>query len=101
MTISKGILKVDLFGNILYDLRNMKSITNEYMEAVCERAKQVGGMGGGLEYAIGLIAYNLNELELSEAQAEILIKKTKHLRLIIESEKEFMEFNKKVDDFYE
>ena len=70
------------------------SITDEYMEAVCERAKQVGGLGGGgLEYAIGFIAYNLNELELSEAQSEILIKKTKQLRLIIQSEKEYDEFN--------
>lgn len=77
------------------------SIADEYMEAVCERAKLVGGAGGGLEYAIGFIAYNLNELELTEAQSEILIKKTKQLRLIIQSEEEFMASNEKVDDFYE
>ena len=69
------------------------SIADEYMEAVCERAKQVGGVGGGLEYAIGFIAYNLNELELSKAQSEIFIKKTKQLKLIIQSEKEWKEKN--------
>ena len=70
------------------------SITDEYMDAVCERAKQVGGLGGGLEYAIGFIAYNLNELELTEAQTEIFVKKAKQLKLIIQSEKEYLEKEK-------
>lgn len=69
------------------------SIADAYMDAVCERAKQVGGLGGGLEYAIGFIAYNLNELELTEAQSEILLKKTKQLKIIIQSEKEWKEKN--------
>lgn len=69
------------------------SISDEYMDVVCERAKQIGGLGGGLEYAIGFIAYNLNELELTEAQSEILIKKTKQLKQLIQSEKEWKEKN--------
>ena len=72
----------------------MKQITDEYLEAVCERAEQVGGNGRGLQYAIGFLSSTLRKFDLNESQTKVFEKDLEQLQIIIQSEKEYLEKEK-------
>lgn len=75
--------------------QNIGNMTNEtivkqFLEALDERASQVGGLNQGHQYIIGFLNGTLNRLTLSESDKEMLMRDTIKLQKFIESEKKYL-----------
>jgi hypothetical protein len=63
------------------------TIVKQFLEALDERASQVGGLNQGQQYIIGFLSGTLKQLNLQGYDERILARDTANLRKIIESEK--------------
>ncbi len=71
----------------------MDNVIRDYLEALDERASQVGGLNQGQQYIIGFLYGTLKNLKLKGYDLEILERVTKQLKGMIQSEKEWNEKN--------
>ena len=72
----------------------MTNIINDFLEALDERASQVGGLNGGHQYIIGYLNGTLKDLKLQEYELNVLKRNTEQLNRIIEEEKKVLDENK-------
>ena len=71
----------------------MDNVIKDYLEALDERASQVGGLNQGQQYIIGFLSGTLKNLQLQGYELEVLQRDTKQLKGIIEEEKKWLKEN--------
>lgn len=72
----------------------MSNVIKDYLEALDERASQVGGLNQGQQYIIGFLSGTLKNLQLQGYDLEVLQRDTKQLKGMIQWEKDWNERNK-------
>ena len=62
------------------------NVVKQFLEALDERASQVGGLNGGQQYIIGYLHGTLRDLNLQGYGEEILKNETANLKRLVEQE---------------
>ena len=69
----------------------MSDIIKDYVEALDERASQVGGLNRGHQYIIGFLYGTLKKLQLQGYELEVFQRDADQLKGLIQWEKEWNE----------
>jgi hypothetical protein len=69
----------------------MSNVIKDYLEALDERASQVGGLNQGQQYIIGFLYGTLKKLQLQGHYLHILERDTRQLKGMIQWEKDWNE----------
>ena len=62
------------------------NVVKPFLEALDERASQVGGLNGGQQYIIGYLYETLRDLNLQGYEEEVLKNETANLKRLVEQE---------------
>jgi hypothetical protein len=75
------------------------NVVKQFLEALDERASQVGGLNGGQQYIIGYLNGTLRDLNLQGHEADILKNETANLKRLVEQENKLMKEHVKNDNW--